>query len=148
MTAMRITEKEFPRYRGMRDLIPGHAYLDGNGVQILFLGRGRYYRTDDFGGWEPACGNMFLYMKIKDLDAKLADGRLTPDLAVFDPGRPDRPDFFKTVFFSAKPRALMEDLGKKYPATVFRELVVTDKSGRYYASGSDDYHWHIETNDG
>ena len=142
---VRVTDQEFPRFSGLRDLVPGHAYLDDKGVSVLFLDRGRYFRTDGHGGWEAPCRNAFLYMKARDLDAKLADGRLDKSLSVYDPHGPGRPDFFKTVFFSRKPRVLLEDLGRMYPPELFLELDVTDLSGYYEPIPSGPYHWHVRT---
>lgn len=146
---MKISETEFPRYTGLRDLTPGRVYRDDKSTELLFLGRGRYYREDGLGGWSAPSNNSFLYMKVKDLDAKLTAGRLTPDLKTYDPRGPGRSDFFKTVFFSQRPRTLVEDLGQRYPAEYFRNLVVKDLSGKYDANPPwPPYWWHIETKGG
>lgn len=142
---MEISKFEFPRYRGLTELIPGHVYLDDKGVELLFLGRGKYYREDGYGGWSSPSGRSFLYMKVKDLDAKISDGRLTPGLTTYNPLGPNKPDFWKTVFFSQRPRNLVKDLGERFPANYFENLVVTDFSGNYYDHMPiSSYFWHIE----
>lgn len=125
--------------------IPGHVYRDNKGEELLFLGQGRYFREDDFGGWTTPTDDSFLYMKVKDLDAKLADGRLTPDLRTYDPLSPSKPDFWRTVFFSKKPRSLVEDLGQRYPDGYFEHLVITDLAGKYCIPQQAPYCWHIVT---
>lgn len=143
---MLISLTEFPRYVGIRELIPGHVYLDNNGVELLFLGRGKYYREDRYGGWSAPSDVSFLYMKTEDLNAKITKGQLSPDLKVFDPLGSNKPDFWKTVFYSQKPRKLMIDHGERFPANFFKHLVVKDLSGNYYSFGAKPpYFWHIET---
>ena len=51
-------------------------------------------------------------MKVEDLDAKIADGRLNEELTIYDPKQASRPDFWRTVFFSKTPRNLMLIEGK------------------------------------
>lgn len=145
---MRIDKSEFPKYQGLLEVIPGHVYLDDKGVGILFLGRGKYVREDACGGWSAPSENSFLYMKVKDLDAKIADGRLNKELTVYDPKQANRPDFWRTVFFSKAPRNLMEEISERYPATFFNYHTIKDLSGKYYPWGeAGPYWWHIEAYD-
>lgn len=146
---MYVDRHRFPKYKGLEQLIPGHAYLDEKGVELLFLGRGKYYRAgnSNLETWATPGSECFLYFKTKDLDKKLAEGRLTPDLRTYDPMLPNRPDFGHTVFFSKNPRNLMEDRGERYPAGFFEHLIVEDKSPDYYVFAPmkyPHYTWHIE----
>ena len=89
---MRIDKGEFPTYQGLPEVVPGHIYLDDKGVEILFLGRGQYWREDEGGGWTAPSDNSFLCMKVEDLDAKIADGRLNEELTIYDPKQASRQD--------------------------------------------------------
>lgn len=145
---MRIDKGEFPKYQGLPEVVPGHIYLDDKGVEILFLGRGQYWREDEGSGWTAPSDNSFLYMKVEDLDAKIADGRLNEELTIYDPKQASRPDFWCTVFFSKTPRNLMIDRGERYPSTFFNCRNIEDLSGIYYSWGAaGPYLWHIEAYD-
>lgn len=123
-----ISKVEFPRYKGLRELIPGHLYRDNKGEEILFLGRGTYSRETigDPNGYWGCRENYFLYMKWADVQKKIGDGRLSADLKEFAINVPSRADFWRTVYFSENPRILMEDLGEKYPDTYFLRLDILD----------------------
>ena len=103
---MRIDKGEFHKYQGLPEVVPGHIYLDDKGVEILFLGRGQYWREDEGGGWTVPSDNSFLYMKVEDLDAKIADGRLNEELTIYDPKQASRPDFGVRFSFPKRPEIL------------------------------------------
>ena len=114
--------------------IPGHVYIDNTGTQLLFLGIGTYKRvnaadpSDRNYWWHSGAEPKHLYIKKADLDTKLADGRLHQNLLEYN-GR-NKPgcttDFFKTIFFSNKPRKLVSDLGELYSINTFKNRTITD----------------------
>ena len=99
---MRIDKGEFPTYQGLPEVVPGHIYLDDKGVEILFLGRGQYWREDEGGGWTAPSDNSFLCMKVEDLDAKIADGRLNEAV----PNKPAGQIFGVRFSFPKRPEIL------------------------------------------
>lgn len=144
-----ISKEEFPRYKGLREQIPGHLYMDNKGEKILFLGRGRYARISDDNksewNWHTR-ENMFLYMKWDNMQKKIREKRLAQDLSVYDPLASCKPCFWKTVFFSENPRVLVQDLGEVYPDTYFKYLEIEDKSYLYPHGGLGwPVHWEITT---
>lgn len=143
-----ISKQEFPRYKGIRELVPGHLYLDDKGVQHLFLGRGEYLRKADDGNplfdWSTK-ENVFLYMKWDDIQKKISQHRLNSDLMLYD-SHGSQVDFWRTVYASEKPRTLVVDLGAKYPDRYFLDLIIADRSYLYYSMGpGTPYHWEIHT---
>lgn len=140
-----ISKKEFPKYKGIRELIPGHLYLDDKGVQQLFLGRGKYLRKADDGAplfdWSTK-EHVSLYMNWDDIQKKISQQRLASDLMLYD-SLGSQVDFWRTVYASEKPRTLEVDFGAKYPDRYFLNLSIVDLSSQYY-SGTP-YHWEIHT---
>lgn len=144
-----ISKQEFPRYKGLRKLIPGHVYLDEKGIEILFLGRGVFCRKADDNNplfdWSTK-ENSFLYMKWADIQKKIWEKRLAQDLSVYDPLSSKKPDFWRTVFSSNQPRLLIQDIGEVYPDTYFKHLEIEDKSYLYSLGGIGcPCHWEIRT---
>lgn len=140
-----ISKQEFPKYKGLRDLIPGHLYLDDKGTHHLFLGRGKYIRkadnSDPLFQWSTK-DNVFLYMKWDDVQKKIGQGRLSQDLMDYD-SQGSNVDFWRTVYASVSPRNLVKDMGELYPDDYFQDLIIHDWSHQYY-SGTP-YHWEIHT---
>lgn len=139
-----ISKQEFPRYKGIRELVPGHLYLDDKGVQHLFLERGEYLRRADDGNplFDWSTKDVFLYMKWDDIQKKISQHRLDSGLMLYD-SQGSQVDFWRTVYASKKPRTLVVDLGEKYPDRYFLNLNIVDRSFLYY-SGTP-YHWEIHT---
>lgn len=110
--------------------IPGHIYLDDKGVKLVYLGYGTYSRVDpslgSLGGWSTNC-KKYLYMKYDDIVSKMQKGKLSQDLKEYNKNfQGSSADFFKTVFFSSKPRQLVNEVGQLYPENYFLKLTVTD----------------------
>lgn len=114
------------------NLIPGHVYKERTGIELVFVGFGTYKRyanyTNAYDWGYP--GPKFLYAKKTDILTKLTDGRLSKDLSVFNGHATGKtglvPDFFRTVFFSDKPRVVIEDLGELFPMETFSHWTVND----------------------
>lgn len=125
-----------------QQLIPGGLYLTDKGEEIIFLGIGQYSRIDSDGsiGWQTD-ENMYLYMKKLDIEKKISSGKLTPDFRVYNSLHNSKSDFWRTVFFSAKPRKVVQFLGYMYPADLFKDLTITDMTNSKYGI----YHWIIKT---
>lgn len=129
----------------IHNLIPGHVYKEQTGTELVFIGFGTYKRyvnhTKDFNWGNP--NPKFLYLKKNDIIAKLSDGRLSKDLSVYDGHATGKigvvPDFFKTVFFSDKPPIVIEDLGKLFPAEMFKNWTVKD------ITFDEEIYWSVQT---
>lgn len=147
---MFISKAEFPRYKGLEELVPGHIYLDDKGVRIIFLGRGVYKRIQRVnGGPIPGWGtkdNCFLYMKYDNVIKKINAGKLSADLTRFCGGDENATDFWKTVFFSQQPRNLMSDEGVFCDDKKFIHLIVKDTTNDVqFASIKPECEYHIIT---
>lgn len=142
------TKPNHPSKQSVRiQAIPGHVYEDTKGVRIIYLGFGEYKREDpslgSIGGWRSG-PNKHLYMKFNDVNDKISRRDLSPDLRQYKKNNQDNgTDFFKTIFFSEKPRKLVRDLGKVFDENYFKHLVIEDYT--YTSVYNTIIYWTIDT---
>lgn len=126
-------------FDSIQTLKPGAIYEDSKGTRFLYIGFGDMWRSASSDGKDKSLfwhtgPNHFIYMKVERLEKKMH--MISPDLRIYDPKGPNKPDFWHLFFASVKPRKLVKFVKQQYPEGFFKNYVVTDYSPTYYEWGA------------
>lgn len=104
---------KYLKYRGLDELIVGHAYLGEDGNSYIFVGFGKlkiaYYDTEA----------KFLYINQDTMERKINKGILSNDLKVFNIFNENDPRFISIFKKCKNPINIKEDLGKIFEEDYF-----------------------------
>lgn len=113
------------QYTGCKELIPGCVYLDNKGNKILFVGYG------DLSTISWGSGKSFIYMKVDQIEKKIAKGKLSKDIKDYYGEDMEASMLF---YASDKPRLLKSFEYQMFPSDYFErfELIQHFDDGNFY----------------
>ena len=110
-------------------MIPGCTYMTTKGVEVLYLGYGRFWSEQPGGGVFLDVDKRHIYIKMHEFEKKLQNGMISKDLKTYC-GNPKTLGFWTMIYTAMKPKPLKDGtpIRTLFPPDYFKNLVIEDET--------------------